>query len=373
MSRRSRLKFALRLILWLPAVVLCLLTLMSAYGGMVDPRRCVLFAMAAMAFPLTAALLGLAMAVYAVLRRRMVTDVCALTLVACLPAYAIYSPYHPGGTDAQEERVFTVMNYNAYGYKPLLSSMEVPSPNPTVQCIINSGADIVCLQETVEAHYNLGRKGITQEQVDSLQSLYPYGKTFRDMSVYSKYPLEESRIVSFFTRKSDVELDSYILFYKVDFHGVPINVLAVYLSSVGLMDDDKELYETLAEGKVRHSGVRRGGMRLLEKFAEAARSRAMQADSLCAVADSIGGNVIICGDFNDIPGCYADRVLRRAGFTDAYAAAGNGAGISYRNNRFWFRIDHVFCRGNLRPLRSRVVREGISDHYPVVTSFAVGK
>ena len=363
MRRHSRIRCVLRVLAWLPAVLACLLALASAYGGAVDPRSCILFAMAAMTFPLTAALLMAVMAVYAALRQTLAADVCALTLVACLPAFANYSPHNSEG-DPQGAPVFTVMNFNAYEYYSP-ETKKIPAPNPSLASIINSGADIVCLQEAVQAKHFVGKYGITQQQIDSLHELYPYSKTTIEMCVYSKLPLREAKLMSKFSRWSVVVL------YQVDFHGVPISVLSVHLTSLGLDEGDRALYETLTEGRVRHSGVRRGGKRLLAKFAEAARSRAIMADSLCTLADSIGGNVIICGDFNDLPGCYADRTLRRAGFTDAYAAAGRGAGISYRSNRFWFRIDHVFCRGDLRPLRSRVLREGVSDHYPVVTSFAV--
>ena len=50
--------------------------------------------------------------------------------------------------------------------------------------------------------------------------------------------------------------------------------------------------------------------KLLTKLATAFKIRAVQAHAARSVIDSIGGPFIVAGDFNDIPGCYAMRVIR---------------------------------------------------------------
>ncbi len=49
----------------------------------------------------------------------------------------------------------------------------------------------------------------------------------------------------------------------------------------------------------------------------------------------MGGNVIVCGDFNDVPGCRALRILESAGLTDAYAELGLGPTITFNASHFF--------------------------------------
>lgn len=88
--------------------------------------------------------------------------------------------------------------------------------------------------------------------------------------------------------------------------------------------------------------------------------------------DSVSDPVLLCGDFNDIPGCYAYRVIAGGDMTDAYRAAASGPAITYHADRFYFRIDQMMCRGDLTPLRVWRGTIPSSDHYPLIGYFALG-
>ena len=112
--------------------------------------------------------------------------------------------------------------------------------------------------------------------------------------------------------------------------------------------------------------VSAGGRTLLRKLAEAGVIRAGQADLLAErMAREARPTTIICGDFNDIPVSYTHRVVQ-GDRRDAYVDAGSGPGISYNQNKFYFRIDNILYSGALRALRCRVdnsIKD--SDHYPI--------
>jgi endonuclease/exonuclease/phosphatase (EEP) superfamily protein YafD len=107
------------------------------------------------------------------------------------------------------------------------------------------------------------------------------------------------------------------------------------------------------------------------KLAAANLVRTEQVDTLIAGIHSIGGpNVIVCGDFNDVPGCTSLRNLTSiSGLKQVYPEVCCGPTYTFNTNRFYFRIDHVLYRGDLKPVE--MVRGDIrcSDHYPLLTTF----
>ena len=56
--------------------------------------------------------------------------------------------------------------------------------------------------------------------------------------------------------------------------------------------------------------------------------------------------IIVCGDFKDTPISYTHRVISK-GLVDAFENSGSGLGISYNQNRFYFRIDHILTSKNI--------------------------
>jgi exonuclease III len=58
--------------------------------------------------------------------------------------------------------------------------------------------------------------------------------------------------------------------------------------------------------------------------------------------------------------------------SDAFAKTGCGAGISYNQNLFLFRIDNIFHSPNLEAYNCTVDRSiKLSDHYPIYCYFRI--
>ena len=75
--------------------------------------------------------------------------------------------------------------------------------------------------------------------------------------------------------------------------------------------------------------------------------------------------IIVCGDFNDTPISYTHRTIAQD-LDDAFTQSGRGLGISYNQNRFYFRIDNILTSKNLRAYNCTVDRSiKESDHYPI--------
>ena len=142
----------------------------------------------------------------------------------------------------------------------------------------------------------------------------------------------------------------------------------VHLQSIALTPDDRQLYMSLTR-KPSEERLKQAKSQLLSKLCYGFKQRTVQAQILKEYIDTIGGNMIVCGDFNDVPGCYAIRTLEKAGLRDAYADAAFGPSITYHASRFYFRIDHSLYRGNFEAVKCERGYVDSSDHYPLITTY----
>lgn len=273
----------------------------------------------------------------------------------------LFSPSVPAGTET-----FTLMSYNVHGWG-MVDGLPY-TQNPMLDYILAKDADVVCLQEAYGLRqYRWSR--ITAAQIDSINARYPYifvgGKGMQ--SIYSKYPLTPIHLDA--TKKNFAA--GVLAAYRMTLpSGRLVSIFNVHLASIGLKDEDKEMYERLTELKTEPLHDVR--VQLIDKLSAASRRRARQVQQLMRWIRLYGGpDCIVAGDFNDVPDCYSITSLADCGFADVYGRVGFGPMITYNSNRFYFCIDHILSRGDLKPLWLKKGRLRGSDHYPIMTEFAV--
>ena len=156
---------------------------------------------------------------------------------------------------------------------------------------------------------------------------------------------------------------------NIDGHAT--TVINCHLQSIGLTPDDKELYRDLTDKDMRptKSELTKVKNDLIGKLSNAFITRAEQAQSIKDFLSGQRDNVILVGDFNDVPGSYAYRTIKSCGLRDAYSDCAFGPVITYNTNRFYFRIDHILYRGNLKAIDIRRGDIRSSDHYPLTATF----
>ena len=73
--------------------------------------------------------------------------------------------------------------------------------------------------------------------------------------------------------------------------------------------------------------------------------------------------VILCGDFNDVPGSRTHAKVKEM-FIDSWETVGTGDGSTFSSVKPEKRIDYVFLKKGsaLKPLRARVIPSDASDH-----------
>ncbi len=343
------------------------ITVVSAYCGYIPPEKFVAAQALNMVFPLFALLCFLMLvADLFIYRRSMLIAGCALLIST--PLLLDVCPVRfgtPRLTDEEENRAFTFLSYNTYhfvnnhGDDPYWGSM-------TMSNIIASDADIVCIQEggALTGWNAVG----SAAQRDTLRHRYPYIIETPERAaeiLLSKYP------ATLLDTPQPVWGSGQYSAYRLDVDGRRLTVINCHLQSIGLTPDDKEVYRELTDREIKRTReeLSQAKADLLPKLFGAFKVRAEQARSIKAFIDSVGGNILLAGDFNDVAGSYAYRTIRSTGLRDAYSDTAFGPTFTYNTNRFYFHIDQVLYRGDLKAVETAIGDSRSSDHYPVTATF----
>lgn len=363
----------LRVILSLLTIVAALGTLAGAYGGDYSPSQYKGICLMVMTFPAWALAL-VVMTVLDALWCRKVLVVSLITFIACAPAMWSFCPLNIVGPSESKYAncpKFTLMSYNVCNFWDQ-DGQYPDGTNPTLSVIIKADPDIVCLQEAAGIlPTDNDRVVIPKSQIDTLDKCYPYillGS--RSQMLLSKYPAKV--LPTGHKEKGSNEIAAF----RVTIDGKDFTIFNVHLRSYNLRPTDKELYRELTDINKPDTSLRESfsliKSQLISKIQAAAEGRELDAEQLASYISGLGGpNVIVTGDFNDVPGCYTLRRMADFGLKEVYPEVGFGPMVTFNANRFYFRIDHTLYRGDLQPLAMRRPKVKSSDHYPIISTFAI--
>lgn len=345
------------------AILVSLLLLMAAYVEYLSPATFSIPALLGLAFPIIAVCTILLFLVLFIFCRKY-SPVPLAALLLSIPALWQYCPINikKDAIDTNRE-TFTLLSYNVYYFK---DSQHEPqdgevSYNRTLQYIIDYNADIVVLQESGGAIKKSNRLKITRSQIDELKRLYPYQVSTKHNVLLSKYPAQLVEDIVY-TASANTGV------YRVKIGDREVTIFNNHLQSIGLNSEDKKLYVALAANPDDISEKKNEVKGFAKKFLNAFEARAKQVEEVDALAQTIGGNIIMCGDINDTPNSYAYHVLKE-GRQDVFLQKGVGPGFTYRTNGMWVRIDHIFYQGNFVVKDMRKGNKQYSDHYPIWAEF----
>lgn len=342
--------------------------LLGAWAGYISPRTWALPSMLCLVFPVLWCLsLGAGVLWLIFCRDKVYAIVCGAALLLSLPTMLQVSPLRfPSGLKPGETPL-TLLTYNVAHFKDLEHGRSPYSR--TCSYILDSDADIVCMQEHFSLDVSRKRGEITAAQVDSLKAKYPYMIFGHDEeeSLFSKYP---ATYVSGYSSVKRYYFNYQL--YHIDVKGRTFSLLNVHLSSYKLSKDQRALASHLKDDPTEVLD-KEENVSLYRKLRSAFCVRAKAAEQLKELCDSIQGPLIVCGDFNDVPGSYAWHTIRSAGLDDAYCATGFGPMITYNAGHMFFHIDQVLYRPDtgIRPYEVSRGSLRSSDHYPVTTRFAL--
>ncbi|MDE6198521.1 MAG: endonuclease/exonuclease/phosphatase family protein [Muribaculaceae bacterium] len=352
--------------LWLAmTIAVAATTVISANSGLINPLDITWPSMLAMAFPFLI-VADVVLGLINLFINKWIAGVQWIALICSVTAIGNWFPVHPfarEAADVDNDNVIKFMSYNTFGFADAQNCFP-DSTNRTATSIINSGADIICLQEVGQL-VDMPTRGLTDEQIDSINEVYPYFASEEEkmVSILSKYPLREVYL------DQPVSPHSGWQAAEVTIGNDTILVVSVHLQSFGLDAEDKILYHRITDGSVS-GNMADAGLIIYHKLSDAFELRAAQAEKLRHQLDSLNyRNVILSGDFNDIAGCYPMRTIAGDDMKSVFRTIATGPVITYHSDRFFFNIDHVLYQGDITPVRYRRGSIKSSDHYPIYVTF----
>jgi endonuclease/exonuclease/phosphatase family metal-dependent hydrolase len=231
------------------------------------------------------------------------------------------------------------------------NSKSIFDDNPIRQYVNNweqrLSCNIFCFQEVSENHLT-----DIQRSLPDYNAYFNYGKL-----ILTKFPI---------SNRGQIRFDkSLIGCIWADIHigGRSYRVYNIHLQSNQVSRE--------AESIMHDVGVQNN--RLLDRmkgmflnYRESAKIRVRQARTLIEHISEAPYPVIICGDLNDTPFSYTYAIFSNH-LKDHFKVKGLGIGTTYAGIIPGLKIDYIFTDENFSVTEHRILREELSDHFPVLS------
>lgn len=290
-------------------------------------------------------------------------------ILLCYKPVTTFFPLHIISKKEPEGSI-KLLTYNVQGFP--IERDKNSSEHPILDHINETDADIVCLQEYLVS--KTGQSIFSQRDVNKILNQYPYrsitglessGKYhIFGLACFSKYPIEKTQEVVFESSYNGAAV------YTINIDGERYTVANIHLESNNIKPEDKKLYSNFLQNadSVKLEQVTTN---IRTRLGKAYRTRTQQVEKVRQYIDKQDTRgVIICGDFNDTPISYAYHSMKRE-LKDAYVSTAFGPGITYHEDIFLFRIDHIMHSDNIKAYRAKRDKVKYSDHYPLRTYLKV--
>lgn len=296
-----------------------------------------------------------------------------VVLVVCYKLIFTIFGFNYGNNDMGKapDRI-RIMTWNVHG----MGIFKVPRDKAFEKEILNylkaNDADIMCLPEysvpKTDPLKPYGKKIISDGKYVDYRFHYDntLGTTiFLGTAAYSRYPFHNyvaHQLAEYtFLLQGDVALPG----------ADTVRMFFVHLSTFGLSDDEKAYIEYVKQNSsalANSLGLTRS---FVWKFNYAFVKRAEEADKTAAIIAKSPYPVIVCGDFNDLPGSYTYTKIRGK-LNDAFVDKGRLFGRTYSQILPTLRIDHIFYDPSaLKIVGLECPHTELSDHRPVIANFEI--
>ena len=360
----------LRGIMILINIFVVLALVLVKIGSVVSPNTALLPAYASLGL-LPIIILNIAFIVFWIMLRKWWALLSLLALIIFSGIIKSAVPVNLTRTEADSTRTkITLLSYNTMN-TGLMKKHRKDDPNPVVQYILDSDADIVCLQEFAVSE---NKRQFQSDDFERIFSKYPHKHvSFQldkwrmniGLATLSKYPIIEKRNVDY---ESVFNLSIYT---DVVIGDDTIRIINNHLESNRITSMDMK---QTAEMRNDFSSEKLAGITkyLSRKMSTAYKVRAKQVDEVANVISNSPYKVISCGDYNDVPASYAYTKVK-GNLKDAFRETGRGLGWTYAHSYYRFRIDYIMYDKSFRSANYKRGNLKSSDHYPIQTDLYLSK
>ncbi len=341
-------------------VSVVLLLLLTGYAYKLNPATSPILSLLCYAFPLVV-LVNAAFFVFWLFRFKLWLLISLAGILLTIGSCRVWFPVNAEREHAEGDTL-RIMTFNVM-YLDFLKDTEKEGLHPVIDYIAQSGADIVCLQEvgTDFLHTRLKDK-----KTKKALKAYRYVLSGSSEGRYSVVCLSKYPVVS--RHRIDYESLSNSS-YRYDFliHGDTVTVINNHLESNKLNRMEKDHYTNLLKNGAESEELTKIAELLGSKVGSATSIRAEQAQAVAKEISECTNPVIVCGDFNDIPGSYVYHTIAN-GLSDAWVKKGTGWGNTFHESLFLFRIDYILHTPGIKTVEVKRDKVKLSDHYPLIAT-----
>lgn len=367
---------ALKVIFLCCTLLMALLLVASAWGGYVNPNSISFLSVLTLALPIFLIINIVIMIAWLVVLRWRYALICFAAILLSWGSVRMVCPLNVFSSSVKPtpENSLRVMTFNVMNYAPYDPSNHTPSAS--MRYILDQDADVVLLQEgSQERDYK--RLSNIKMMVAELEEKYPYhSEGYHDLVILSKYPytaINDSTLRRDYAmiNKPEPRYQCYARAYDLSLpNGRQLRLINLHFHSMGLNDNDKNLYMKITKNNINsEEEFRKIKRSLYNKISATFKIHAHEAQMVRNYLDQSPKNVIVCGDFNDTPASYCYRTVRGDDLRDAFVECGFGIKHTFNANRMYFKIDHIMYRGDMEAVGWQRDKAGDSDHYPQIATF----
>lgn len=329
------------------ATIVCLIT------QHITPEKMGVLSVVVLAAPIVY-LLNIVIMLYWIIRWRWRPAIVALivfmTATLSLGKYCHITLKRSYDTPYNERHFIKTMTYNvANGTAPGI-----------VEYIKEKNPKILCLQEFLFDYSK------NWEQLGDKYSTTADGAYDFSCEIISRYPIIRHGEIDSISRFNGVWAD--VLIDKKD----TLRVVNLHLQSTSIRPPDTQFIEE--HGYLRDTNRRGRIHSIITRLAENNVKRAAQARLVRRfIEQSPVRNIVVCGDFNDVPLSYTYRHIAKD-LNNGFAEAGRG--YTYTFNGFFrlLSIDYLLTSNNIEAVSYETDHEATyTDHYPLIARLKIIK
>lgn len=254
-----------------------------------------------------------------------------------------------------------VMSFNVL----MLKKFSNPKENfkeETLELISTLNPDIICFQEFYSRIK--GTKQFTKviKQEGDFEDYYFEPTSSNDYEGFGPAIFTKRPIINHGSISKNAYGVNKIIYVDIKRDNDTIRIYNVHLRSFSLQDEDKAFVQkSTANLKVNdEESTRRVGRKLKQAFS----NRIEQAKSLKSHIDQCPYPSIVMGDFNDTPMSYSVNMIAKE-MNNAFFEQGFGWGVTHFGLLPIFQIDYIFCDKRIKVDNYGIIKERLSDHYPI--------
>lgn len=358
------LKKFLWVILFSADALALLLLLIASFSDQISPFRSVLASYTGLFFPFIVIANLLFFILFLLFQKWKIVGINLVVLLICSGAIRSYFPINPKEKEIPEDAI-SILTYNTMMFARKKHTAK--NPNPILEYILKSDADIVCMQEFGATRKENGQTLSMRELLGALKKYpyhfvqelsYIYKSEKYGVAIFSRFPITSVKKIDYESRYNGS------VWAELDINGKRVTLINNHLESNKLSEEERNEYYQLTK-EVGSQALNSFTKMMHKRLTPAFKARALQAQIISKVIEEDKNNyMIVCGDFNDTPISYARRKIK-GNLKDAFVESGAGLGVTYNKYRFLFRIDYILHSQNIRSYNCTVGKLKDSDHYPV--------